>query len=173
MGSRKAYLEFDEHNKLIGGFGITQDITLKKLSEDALRKSEERFKLLAEISGNLLQSTDPHKLIHSLCLKVMDHLNCQMFFNYIVDEQKGKLYLHSYSGVDVQNAKKMEWLEFGSQVCGCVARDNMAIVVENIPESSDPRTQLVKKLGIRAYACHPLLSETENHWNPFVWNPFT
>ncbi|MDO8302576.1 MAG: ATP-binding protein, partial [Sedimentisphaerales bacterium] len=32
----KAYLEFDKNNKLIGGFGITQDITERKLAEETL-----------------------------------------------------------------------------------------------------------------------------------------
>jgi PAS domain S-box-containing protein len=44
----KAYLEFDNDNRIVGGFGITQDINERKLVEEALRKSEERYRLLAE-----------------------------------------------------------------------------------------------------------------------------
>jgi PAS domain S-box-containing protein len=35
----KAYLEFDDSGKLLGAFGITQDITERKRSEEALRES--------------------------------------------------------------------------------------------------------------------------------------
>jgi len=44
----KAYLEFDNENRIVGGFGITQDISERKLAEEALRRSEERYRLLAE-----------------------------------------------------------------------------------------------------------------------------
>ncbi len=45
----KAELEFDAEGQLIGGFGITQDITDIRAAEQALRESEERFQLSAEI----------------------------------------------------------------------------------------------------------------------------
>ncbi len=45
----KAALEFDPGGNLLGGFGITQDITDTKSAEQALRDSEERFQLTAEI----------------------------------------------------------------------------------------------------------------------------
>jgi PAS domain S-box-containing protein len=35
----KAYLEFDEAGRLLGGFGITQDITARKQAEDELRRT--------------------------------------------------------------------------------------------------------------------------------------
>jgi PAS domain S-box-containing protein len=45
----KAELEFDGAGKLLGGFGITQDISDIKAVEQALRDSEERFQLATEI----------------------------------------------------------------------------------------------------------------------------
>ncbi|NTV94683.1 MAG: PAS domain S-box protein [Thiobacillus sp.] len=45
----KAELEFGADGNLLGGFGTTQDITDTKAAEQALRVSEERFQLAAEI----------------------------------------------------------------------------------------------------------------------------
>jgi PAS domain S-box-containing protein len=45
----KAYLEFDTDGKLLGGFGITQDITARKQAEEALRES--RAKLEAALAS--------------------------------------------------------------------------------------------------------------------------
>jgi PAS domain S-box-containing protein len=44
----KAFLEFDSKGELLGGFGITQDITKRKETEGALLISETRYRRLFE-----------------------------------------------------------------------------------------------------------------------------
>ncbi|HAA02444.1 MAG TPA: hypothetical protein DCE18_03625, partial [Syntrophobacteraceae bacterium] len=155
----KAELEFDHSGKLLGGFGTTQDITRRKRTEQDLIESEARFRLLSESADRLLSSPDPRTVVHELCRKVMDHLDCQAFFNFLADEQTGRLHLEASTGIPEEEARRIEWLDYGVAVCGCAARDGVRIVAEDIRHVSDARTDLVKSYGIEAYACHPLMAE--------------
>ena len=123
-----------------------------------LERAEQKFRILSETAGDLLASDMPLEIVHRLCLKIMFYLDCQAFFNFVVDEKVGKLHLNAYAGVPVETAGEIEWLEYGSAVCGCAARDGIRIICENIPDTPDPRTALIKSFGIRAYVCHPLLA---------------
>ncbi|MBP7460821.1 MAG: PAS domain S-box protein [Candidatus Delongbacteria bacterium] len=49
----------DDQNKVIGILGIFWDTTREKQSEQALRNSEERYRLLAEYSSDIISKLDP------------------------------------------------------------------------------------------------------------------
>ena len=152
------------------------DITSKKEAENKLKNlnvkleqrvkertaellmTNERLNILSQTSGRLLETENPQELINSLCIRVMKFLDCHVFFNYLTDEARGKLYLDSYYGIPERTAESIKWLEFGEAVCGCVARDGVRKIVENIPDVRDPGTELVKSFGVTAYACHPLFT---------------
>ena len=153
----RAELEFDSKGNLLGGFGTTQDITARKEAEDKLKESEVRFRLLSETAGALLASPAPQQEVEKLCTRVMKHLDCQVFFNFLLDEPRGRLHLNAYAGIPEEEARKIEWLDYGVAVCGCVARDQERIIAENIFQQPDIRTDRVWSFGVQAYACHPLI----------------
>ncbi len=126
---------------------------------EALEKSRFRFELLSKTASLLLVSPDPEGSVNEICLEVMAHLGCQVFFNFLADEKTGRLRLNACSGIAEEEARKIEWLDYGVAVCGCVARDKTPIVANDILNSSDIRTELVKSYGVRAYACHPILNQ--------------
>lgn len=142
----------------MGRFAVVfLNVTERKKAEEALRRSNARINLLAKVASDLLRSDAPQTIVHSLCRKVLVFLDCQVFLNFLVDEKKGKLHLNAHAGVSEEEARKIEWLDYGVAVCGCAARDACRIVVEDIPTSQDPRADLVKGFGILTYACHPLM----------------
>ena len=115
-------------------------------------------RLLTDVVARLLASEDPQSLVDELARKVMQTLDCQAFFNFLVDERRGCLHLNACAGILAEAARSIEWLDYGASVCGCVARDGCRIVAADIFNTPDPRTELAKSFGIQAYACHPLLA---------------
>jgi len=131
--------------------------TLRLRAERA--RAERRTEILADTASELLTTESPQTVVDALCHKVLAFLDCQAFFNFLVDEQAGRLRLNACAGVPNEDIQKMEWLDYGTAICGCAARDGCRIVAEDIQATPDPRTDLVKSFGIQAYACHPLVIE--------------
>jgi PAS domain S-box-containing protein len=149
----------DASGELIGVVLVFHDVTEKRGVQKALRESEGRFRLLSKTAGGLLATDNPQGIVNELCRAVMAHLDCQAFFNFLVDEAAGRLHLNACAGIPEEEARKIEWLDYGVAVCGCAARDAARIAAEDIFHTLDPRTELVKSYGIQAYACHPLISQ--------------
>ncbi len=151
----------DKQGEIVRWFGTNTDITEQRRAEEELQLSNARLDLLAETAGQLLASDSPQEVVEELCRKVMAVLDCQAFFNFLVDEETGCLRLNACAGISDEEAKRIEWLDYGVAVCGCAARDACRIVAEDIQNTPDPRTALVKAYGITAYACHPLMVHGE------------
>jgi signal transduction histidine kinase len=145
---------------IVGNRRLLQFLDQRQQAEEALRLSNQRLDLLAETASRLLVAESPQQVVDSLCRKVMEFLDCDAFFNFLVaDDQAGLLRLNTCAGIPEEESKKIEYLEYGVAVCGCAARDRSRIVAEDILNTDDPRTELVKSFGIQAYACHPLMVE--------------
>ncbi len=138
---------------------LQAEIIERRRAEEALQRNSERLEILSETASRLLASSKPQEIVNELCTRVMKFLDCHAFFNFLIDDRAGKLHLNAYAGVPDETAREIEWLDYGVAVCGCVARDGHRIIAENIPETPDPRTDLVKSFGIKAYACHPLTAQ--------------
>lgn len=137
---------------------LNREIARREKVEQALRWSERRELILSESASELLESAEPQKIIDEICRKTMDFLGCQVFFNYLLEQKEGRLKLNAYSGIPETEALRIELLDYGVAVCGCVARDGKRIIAEDIQNGGDPRTDLVRGYGVRAYCCHPLMA---------------
>lgn len=140
-----------------GFFAVTfNDITPQKQAAERLRYEAVRFKILSEANGLLLTTEDPQEIIQPIASSVMAHLDCDVFFNYILDQRKGRLRLNACAGVPAETAREIEWLDLGEAICGYVARDGCRIVSENVQENGDAQAALARSFGMQVYACHPL-----------------
>lgn len=145
--------ELDSLNKT-----LLREVAERRQIEEGLRASNQQLDLLAEMASQLLRSESPQKAVFSLCNKFMDFLGCDIFFNYLVDEQKQRLHLNACGGIPHEDRGKMEWLDLGVGLCGRAAAEGCRFVVNNLQSMDDQYSALVKPFGITAYACHPLIS---------------
>lgn len=147
----------DSSGRPSGAIGVFIDVTTRTRAEQALERQYAGQEALSRIVGDLLVENDPQAAVESLARRVMSVLDCQAFFNFLIDPARGKLHLNACAGIPAEEARRIQWLELGVAVCGCVAKEGHRIVAEDIQHSDSPLTALVKGYGIRAYACHPLL----------------
>ena len=145
------------------GLGATcvltfQDITNLKRVENALSLGYKRLQLLFGTASDLLSSQEPVTLLDSLFKKLAEQIGLDAYFNYLVEENQSVMRLSSYSGISEELAKDVEYLEFGQAVCGTVAIERRAIALENVQQSTDVKTELIRAIGITAYYGYPLIA---------------
>jgi PAS domain S-box-containing protein len=139
----------NEQGKIVYWFGTCTDI------EDTKRIGE-RLRLLWEAASVLLTTTEPEAMLRELFAKIGPHLGLDTYFNYMVNETGDALRLVSYIGIPEEAARQITRLELGRAICGTVAVQRQPFVATHIQQSDDPKAQLVKSFGIRAYAWNPL-----------------
>jgi signal transduction histidine kinase/DNA-binding response OmpR family regulator len=132
---------------------------MRREASEALRQQSERLRLLWESATVLLTTDDPDALLRSLFTKIAPHFGLDTYLNFLVNEAGDSLYLGSCGGIPEEEVGKIACLDFGQAVCGTVALRRQPIVATHIQQSDEPMVQLVKRLGMRAYACNPLLVE--------------
>ena len=138
--------------------GIVRDITKRRSAEQALSRQNKQLAVLWEAAGVLLTTEDPDTMLSELFEKIRESLSLDVYFNFMVSDSGNVLELVSCAGVDQETAESISRLEFGQAVCGTVAIKREPIVATYIQQSTEPMVQLVKGLGLRVYACNPLIA---------------
>jgi PAS domain S-box-containing protein len=151
----------NEQGEVIKWFGTCTDIDDGKRAEEALRKTNERLKLLSETANNLLLSEQPEEFIDSLFKKLSVHLGLEIYLNYLVNQDQQSLHLHAYGGIDPERTQKIERLKLGQAICGGVALNQQPRVIENVQTLTDDSTEFIRSLGITAYVCYPLVARDQ------------
>jgi two-component system CheB/CheR fusion protein len=146
-------------NKIDGVVVMLVDITDRKRAEAAVKSQNVRLHLLWEAAGVLLSTDDPNTILRGLLAKIGPPLGVDTYLNYMVDDTGDALRLASYVGIPEESAPSVERLQFGQHISGTVALHRQSIVATHIQQSDDPKAQLAKSFGLRAFACNPLISD--------------
>jgi PAS domain S-box-containing protein len=149
----------DDDGNIVRWFGVAMNMEEHKKAEQALLAHSARLGLLATVAERLLRAEDPQVIIRDLCKLVLTHLNLDFFLNYLAKPPEQKLHLNAYAGILREAVDEIHDFDFGTAVCGSVASRGERVIAENIQNSEDPRTQLLKSYGVQAYCCHPLMTQ--------------
>lgn len=74
----RAFLEFDDADNLLGGFGTSQDVTDRKRAEDALRESESFHRQILEFIPGMVFTTRPDGYCDYLSQQWVDYTGVPM-----------------------------------------------------------------------------------------------
>ena len=130
---------------------VVVDITERKQSAD-------RLQLLWESARVLLSTDDSETMLRGLLAQIGPALGVDTYLHYMVDETGDNLRLASSAGIPKEHLPVFERLKFGQALCGTVALHRQPLHATYVHTSADPRSRLIKALGLQAYACNPLMS---------------
>lgn len=86
----KAYLELDNEGKLVGGFGITQDITERRKYEDELKKLNRILKAMSASSQAMGRVTDEMEYLKEVCRIIAEECGHSLIWVGYAEQDAGK-----------------------------------------------------------------------------------
>jgi signal transduction histidine kinase/ActR/RegA family two-component response regulator len=116
-----------------------------------------RLKLVSETTADLLTAKTRAETTRTVFDRLSAELGLELYFNYLIDGDH--LRLESSAGVDAGTVAALERLEFGQAICGTVAASARCCIAESVQASADAKSDLIRSLGVEAYACFPLVGE--------------
>lgn len=141
---------------------ITQTAAIaieRKRAEEDLHKQSVWLRLLWEAAAVLLTTEEPDAMLRELFAKIAPQLGLDAYLKYMVAEAGVALRLESFAGIPEERVGAVARLEFGQGLCGTVALRGEPVIVNEIPQSNDPKAEFVRACGFRAYAGMPLQAD--------------
>lgn len=157
----RAAFTYGEQGTPVRLTGVAIDRTGRSPATAALETRNFRHEILADAAARLISGDDPDTIVTQLFRDVADRLGIDICFNYVAAHQEGALRLGSHVGLTADEARNLARLPLGQAVCGAVAVSRAWAYVPEVQSSSDPRADLIRSMGVQAYASYPLEADGE------------
>jgi len=125
-------------------------------TETALRERSLRLQILSDTAADLLADATPDSVLARLFQAGAKPIGLDAVFSYVLEDEA--LQLSASFGVSDAFRQDIGRLALGQAISGTVAQSGRPLYFPRVQQSDDPRLQVLKAIGLRAYACHPLLA---------------
>jgi signal transduction histidine kinase/CheY-like chemotaxis protein len=121
-------------------------------AKEGPHKQNERLKLLNEAVGKLLAADSTEAIPTGLFDRIRDHLGADAYFNFKTNDGRSGLTFVSCGGISEEAARSIAAFEFDHGIRSQAGAEVTQVASADMQASDDSKTQLLKSLGIRAYA---------------------
>lgn len=136
---------------------VAEDVTSRRRTETALRQHAARQAALLELTRTIISKrAEEAALGEAIFQRVSGVIDADLGLNHRLDAASGKLRLVAGFGLSPEDHALAQELELSSCFCGAAATAGVPLLADAAEIDGDARGAFVRRLGARAYACHPL-----------------
>jgi signal transduction histidine kinase/DNA-binding response OmpR family regulator len=130
-----------------------------RASEEALRQQNRRLRLLTEVAAQLMAGQELDQMLAAVFKQIAEYFHVDAFAAYRLTEDGLALEMESCGGLSEQVQQQVRQVRLGEEVsyCGVAAQERRSIAVGHVQTSQEPRSRIIKALGLRAYYVTPLM----------------
>lgn len=144
--------------EIIGTITVLEDVTQRECQALILRRQQEHDRLLSSALALLLESERPLEAAAELFPRIAAPLKLEAYFNFLITPGTGEMRLHAAGGISPEARKTLSYADInGPGPCSRCARLQAPLIIAHVQASTEPHTEFIRKLGLRAYAGFPLI----------------
>lgn len=152
----------DESGRVIGVTCVSTDITQRKRFEQELSQRNRQLDLLARTSGLLLLSADaPPHVLEQIFGEIAEQIDMEMVYYFRPGDEPRVLRLDLSIGVEARDRERFATMRLGELLCGRVAEQRQRLIVEDLQQSTQPGSEVLRAAGATSYAGFPLVANGE------------
>jgi signal transduction histidine kinase len=139
---------------------LVREVEERRKAQEAKLQQQRRLEVLHLAADRLLSTTEPEAVLHEVYGAIADYFQVDGFIEYEVSPNGAGLDLRSCVFVEPggkQSNRALPALSLGQGISGRVAATRQPALISGVQSSEEPETDIIRGLGVRAYACEPLV----------------